>query len=163
MRELRVMAEASDQCGSPGTAVRGIQTTQYWAFSPWYSESSVLRRRSGAGLPHRRGRIGLGRIGRLLHRSRGLLPRWLRRIRIVSMSPHYAARRRERDRELPRALCARFLPVTLPLERELRPLFPRTLVLRPEREREERELLARRAPERFRRRELPRAEDAERR
>ena len=107
------------------------------------------------------------------------MPRWLRRIGVVFLSPHYAARRRERDRELPRALCARFLPVILPVERELRRLFPRTLVLRPEREREERELVARRAPERLprselpavarreperpERRELPRAEDAERR
>ena len=79
------------------------------------------------------------------------------------MSPHYAARRRERDRELPRALCARFFPVTLAPERELRRLFPRALVVPPEREREERELVTRRAPERPVRRELPRAEDAERR
>ena len=95
------------------------------------------------------------------------------RDRLCVAATNQAARRRERDRELPRALCARFLPVTGrdERERELRLLFPRALAERSERGLEVRELVALRVPDRARfpsdrdrlpRRELARAEEAER-
>jgi len=95
------------------------------------------------------------------------------RDRLWVAATNQAARRRERERELPRALCARFLPVTGrdERERELRLLFPRALAERSERGLEVREVVALRVPDRDRlppdldrlpRRELARAEEAER-